>query len=141
MSSAATIPAYESAQSFLVRANSISESELDALPYGAMLLDPGGFVLRCNTFEAKLAGSTKERILGQNFFKQIAPSARAPKFYGRFREGVAAGELQCTFRFCIFFEDSPRDVSVTLSYNRCAKTTWVLMHPLEGTTEEIWGRR
>ena len=128
--------------SFFAGLNSISEAELDSLPYGAIQLDRQGTVLRYNVFEAGLSGLTRQKVVGKNFFKQIAPCTDLPQFYGRFRDGVAAGELHCTFRFHFAFEQRPCDVTVTLFYDERDKTTWVLVQPFEGkTTEEIWGRR
>jgi photoactive yellow protein len=127
---------------FFTRVNSISEAELDSLPYGVIQLDAEGGVLRYNAFEAGLSGLTKQRVVGKNFFKQVAPCTDLQQFHGRFREGVAAGELHCTFRFHFGFRQNPRDVTVTLFYNNRDKTIWVLVQPFEGkTTAEIWGRR
>ena len=129
--------------SFLfARADAISEAELDALPYGVIQLDATGTVLRYNSFEAGLSGLTKQKVVGRNFFKQVAPCTDLQQFYGRFRDGVAAGELHCTFRFYFAFQQRPRDVTVTLFYNHRDKTVWVLVQPFESrTTEEIWGKR
>jgi photoactive yellow protein len=126
---------------FLTKVNSISEEELDSLPYGVIQLDAEGAVLRYNAFEAGLSGLARQKVVGKNFFKQVAPCTDIQQFYGRFRDGVAAGQLHCTFRFYFAFERSPRDVSVSLFYNERDKTIWVLVQPFEGKTEEVWGRR
>jgi photoactive yellow protein len=131
-----------SATYFFARVNSITEEELDALPHGVIQLDAQGVVLRYNAFEAGLSGLSKQKVLGKNFFKQIAPCTDVQEFYGRFREGVAAGQLHCAFRFHFAFERTPCDVTVTLFYNERDKTVWVLVQPFEGkTTEQAWGRR
>jgi photoactive yellow protein len=131
------------AASFLLaKVDLVSEAELDALPYGAIQLDATGTVLRYNVFEAGLSGLNKQKVVGKNFFKQIAPCTDLQQFHGRFRDGVAAGELHCTFRFHFAFKLRPCDVTVTLFYNDRDKTVWVLVQPFEGkTTTEIWGRR
>ena len=122
--------------------DSVSEIELDSLPYGVIQLDRTGIVLRYNAFEAGLSGLNKQDVVGRNFFKQIAPCTDLQQFYGRFRDGVAAGELHCTFRFHFAFKQRPCDVTVTLFYNDRDKSVWVLVQPFEGkTTTEIWGRR
>jgi photoactive yellow protein len=131
-----------SAPYFFARVNSISEEELDALPHGVIQLDAEGVVLRYNAFEAGLSGLSKQNVLGKSFFKKIALCTDVQQFYGRFREGVAAGQLHCTFRFHFAFERNPCDVTVTLFYNERDKTVWVLVQPFEGrTTEQAWGRR
>jgi photoactive yellow protein len=131
-----------SAAFFLARVDSTSEAELDALPYGVIQLDTVGTVLRYNSFEGGLSGLPPQKVIGKNFFKQIAPCTDLQQFYGRFRDGVAAGELHCTFRFHFAFRQRPCDVTVTLFYNNRDKTVWVLVQPFEGkATQEIWGRR
>jgi photoactive yellow protein len=127
MSSAAAL-----SPSFLfAKINSISQEELDSLPCGVIQLDAVGVVLRYNAFEAGLSGLDKKKVVGKNFFRQIAPCTDIQEFYGRFRDGVTAGELHCTFRFHFAFKSHPRDVTVTLFYNSRDKTVWVLVQPFE----------
>ena len=114
--------------------DSIGEKELDSLPYGVIQLDAQGTVLRYNAYEEGLSGLTRQKVVGKNFFKQIAPCTDMQEFYGRFREGVAAGELHCTFRYHFAFKRNPRDVTVTLLYNAREKLTWVLVQPIDSQT-------
>ena len=111
--------------------SSMGEKELDSLPYGVIQLDPQGTVLRYNAFEANLSGLTRQKVVGKNFFKQIAPCTDIKDFYGRFLEGMAARKLQCTFRFHFAFERNPGDVTISLFYNDTNKTTWVLVQPFK----------
>jgi photoactive yellow protein len=119
MSSAAAAPSPYTFQTI----SSMGEKELDSLPYGVIQLDAQGAILRYNAFEAKLSGLTKQKVVGKNFFKQVAPCTDMKEFYGRFLDGVAAGKLQCTFRFHFAFKRNPRDVTITLFYNDRNKTT------------------
>jgi photoactive yellow protein len=136
------VPSAAAIQSFLfAKVDSINEAELDSLPYGVIQLDAEGKVLRYNSFESGLSGLAKEKVVGKNFFKQVAPCTDIQQFHGRFQRGVAAGELHCTFRFHFAFQHKPCDVTITLFYNRRDKTIWVLVQSFAGTTEEIWGRR
>jgi photoactive yellow protein len=107
---------------------------LDSLPYGVIQLDAQGTVLRYNAYEEGLSGLIRQKVVGKNFFKQIAPCTDMQEFYGRFREGVAAGELHCTFRYHFAFKRNPRDVTVTLLYNAREKLTWVLVQPIDSQT-------
>ena len=116
---------------FFQKVDSISEQELDSLPYGVIQLDAVGTVLRYNSYEANLSGLARERVVAKNFFKQIAPCTDIKDFYGRFQEGIDAGELHCTFRFRFAFKENPRDVTITLFYNKRDKTAWVLVQPFE----------
>jgi photoactive yellow protein len=125
-SSSATAPSF-----FFQKVDSISEQELDSLAYGVIQLDAAGTVLRYNAYEADLSGLARQRVVGKNFFKQIAPCTDIKEFYGRFQKGIDAGELQCTFRFHFAFKESPCDVTVTLFYNKRDETVWVLVQPFE----------
>ena len=116
---------------FFQKINSISEKGLDSLAYGVIQLDAEGTVLRYNAYEAGLSGLAKQKVLGKNFFKEIAPCTDIREFYGRFQDGIAAGELHCTFRFHFAFKERPRDVTITLFYNNRDKSTWVLVQPFE----------
>jgi photoactive yellow protein len=111
--------------------NSLSEQQLDAAACGVIQLDAQGNVLRYNAYESKLSGLKKQNVVGKDFFTQIAPCTAIKEFYGRFQQGVAAGELHCTFRFHFAFKINPRDETVTLFYNQRDKTVWVLVQPFE----------
>ncbi len=116
---------------FFNRIDSISEAELDSKPYGVIQLDGEGRVLRYNAFESQLSGLNQQKVIGKNFFTQIAPCTGVQEFYGRFKEGMAAGKLHCTFRFYFPFKRRPCDVTITLFYNSRDKTRWVMVQPLE----------
>jgi photoactive yellow protein len=108
---------------------SIGEGELDSLPYGVIQLNRDGGILRYNAYEEGLSGLSKSKVVGKNFFKHVAPCTDVQEFYGRFRDGVTAGELNCTFRFHFPFKDKPRDVNITLLHNNRDQITWVLIEP------------
>jgi photoactive yellow protein len=113
--------------------DSMNEQELDALPHGAIQLDSTGRVLRFNAYEERLAGITKQDAIGKSFFREVAPCTNMKEFYGRFRDGVAAGQLHCKFRYHFAFKQNPRDVMVTLFYYGRDKTVWVFVRPLDGS--------
>lgn len=110
---------------------SMSEQELDSLPQGVIQLNAEGQVLRYNAYEAKLAGLQKQEVIGKNFFKEVAPCTDVKEFYGRFREGVAARNLHCKFRYHFSFKSNPIDVTVTLFYAERDGSVWVFVQPIE----------
>ena len=105
----------------------MSERELNELPFGAIRLDENGTVLSYNTAESKLTGRDPQRVIGRNFFTQVAPCTNVQAFAGRFREGVAKGDLHAIFPYRFDFEMAPRDVSITLFYSQETKTAWVFV--------------
>jgi len=112
--------------------DSLSEKELDALPYGIIQLDSHGVVLRYNEFEGVLPVLPGNKSWEKNFFKQVAPCTEVQEFYGRFQLGIAARRLHCKFRFHFDFQRSaPRDVTIKLFYSDRYQTVWVLVQPIE----------
>ena len=105
----------------------LAEAELDELPFGAIRLDENGTVLSYNGYESRLTGRKKENVIGRNFFTEVAPCTNVQSFAGRFREGVAKGDLHAVFPYRFDFKMAPRDVSVTLFYSGQTKSAWVFV--------------
>ena len=105
----------------------MSAEELDALPFGAIRLDRTGKILSYNMTESKLTGRDPKRVIGRNFFSDVAPCTNVQAFAGRFREGVAKGDMHVIFPYRFDFEMAPRDVSVTLFYSKQTDTAWVFV--------------
>jgi photoactive yellow protein len=105
----------------------MSVAELDELPFGAIRLDKEGKVLSYNTTESKLTGRDPKRVIGRNFFKEVAPCTNVQAFAGRFREGVAKGDMHIIFPYRFDFEMAPRDVTVTLFFSKQTDTAWVFV--------------
>jgi len=111
--------------------DSMTESQLDQLPHGAIQLSTDGTVLKFNAYESKLSNLRKGDVVGKNFFKDVAPCTDVQSFYGRFREGVKEKRLHENFRYHFAFRQNPRDVTVTLFYSPTTDTVWVFVKPLE----------
>ena len=81
----------------------LSEPELDALPFGVIVLSNEGTVLAYNRAESELAGRRPEEVIGRNFFTDVAPCTAVQGFQGAFRafcEGEGSPKsFQFTFRF------------------------------------------
>ncbi|HET7435988.1 MAG TPA: photoactive yellow protein [Thermoanaerobaculia bacterium] len=107
--------------------NSMSEEELDGLPFGAIRLDKSGKVLSYNATEAKLTGRDPKRVIGRNFFTDVAPCTNVQSFAGRFREGVEKGDMHVIFPYRFDFQMAPRDVTVTLFYSKQTEAAWVFV--------------
>lgn len=105
----------------------MSEPELDALPFGAIRLDKDGKILSYNMTESKLTGRDPQRVIGRNFFKDVAPCTNVQAFAGRFRDGVTKGEMHAIFPYRFDFQMAPRDVTVTLFWSKQTETAWVFV--------------
>ena len=95
----------------------LSPAELDALPYGLITLDAEGRVLHYNDTEARLVGLPRERVLGRNFFRDVAPCTRLRDFEGRFVELARdPGRVRVqTFDFVFRFPRAEHHVTVIMT--------------------------
>ena len=105
----------------------MSERELDALPFGAIRLDREGKILSYNMTESKLTGRDPKKVIGRNFFSDVAPCTNVQGFAGRFREGMEKKDLHAIFPYRFDFQMAPRDVTVTLFYSNQTDTAWVFV--------------
>lgn len=116
-----------SPEQFLVSADTLSNAELDALPFGAIQLNADGTILQFNEYEANLSNRRAPDTIGRNFFLDVAPCTNVREFHGVFIEGLARGELNVTFDYRFAFKQAPRDVRVTLFYSAPTATVWVFV--------------
>lgn len=105
----------------------MNEHDLDRLPFGAIRLNADGTIVSYNQHEARLTGRSPERVLGKNFFTEVAPCTNVQTFAGRFREGIAKGDMHAIFPYRFDFEMAPRDVTVTLFYSKQTNSAWVFV--------------
>ena len=114
-------------QAVLESIDGLVNSQLDALPFGAIQLDLDGTILQFNEYEANLSNRRAPDTVGRNFFREVAPCTNVREFYGRFKEGVELGELNASFDYRFEFRMAPRNVRVTLYYSAPTSTVWVFV--------------
>lgn len=95
----------------------LSPSELDQLPYGLICLDAQGRVVQYNDTESRLARLPKERVIGRNFFAEVAPCTRVREFEGQFYELVRdpSRVRVRSFDFVFRFRHSEQHVTIVLT--------------------------
>jgi photoactive yellow protein len=109
-------------------ADTLTDTELDALPVGVIQLDSAGTILKYNETESHLARRTAAEVVGKNFFDDVATCTRVQEFHGRFLEGVARRELNVTFGYRFRFRDERvKDVTITMAYRPESETVWVFV--------------
>lgn len=112
-------------------ADALGSAELDALPYGMIQLDSRGVILRYSQAESRLSGRSAADCVGRHFFDDVAPCTQVAEFYGRFQEGVRAGQLDAVFNFRFHFTP-PKDVRIHLFYSKVTRSVWVKVVDLTG---------
>lgn len=108
--------------------NRVDETQLDTLPYGLVVLDRDGRVLFYNETESRLTGFSRNRVLGKNFFGEVAPCTAVKDFEGVFRDFVT-GTLGRTvfFDFAFHFSAGTQNVTIALAPGRRPGQTNVMM--------------
>lgn len=97
-----------------VQVTAMSDAELDALPFGVICLDGEGKVLRYNLAEARLARLDRAQVVGENFFRRVAPCTATPEFEGRVRAFFAATQLLDRFAYLFDFKFGAQQVDIEL---------------------------
>jgi photoactive yellow protein len=109
----------------------MNDGELDALPFGAIQLDPIGVVVSYNRYESELSRRPKAQVIGKNFFADVAPCTRVKKFHGAFEEGVARKQLNEVFDFTFNFPSGAREVRIRMIYSAEPRPgIWIFVTPL-----------
>ncbi len=95
----------------------LSPQELDQLPYGLICLDAQGRVVHYNDTESRMAQLPKDRVIGRNFFAEVAPCTRVREFEGEFHELVRdPGRVRVrSFDFVFRFRHSEQHVTIVLT--------------------------
>jgi photoactive yellow protein len=107
--------------------STMSADEIDWLPFGVIKVDRKGTILLYNAAERRHAGFDSAKVVGRNFFRDIAPCTNRPEFIGRFLEGVRTGRFDVTFRYQFSFPTQPVTVTVHLRNSLFDDAVWILI--------------
>ncbi|MBD5635783.1 MAG: PAS domain-containing protein [Candidatus Eremiobacteraeota bacterium] len=87
--------------------------DVNDLPFGVIVVDREGTITDYNTYEADMTGFSKERVLGRNFFHDVAPCTAIQQFEGRFEAFLASHSTSIEpFEFTFPFAKGPQRVSI-----------------------------
>lgn len=95
----------------------LSPEELDTLPYGLICLDAQGRVVHYNDTEARMARLPKGKVVGRNFFTEVAPCTRVREFEGQFQDLVRdPSRIRVrSFDFVFRFRHSEQHVTIVMT--------------------------
>jgi len=105
----------------------MNDKQLNALAFGAVELDTTGKIIRYNTTEASITGRDPKAVVGQNFFKDIAPCTNRPEFKGVFDAGVKKGELNTLFEYVFDYQMKPTKVKVHMTKAMSGSSYWIFV--------------
>lgn len=88
--------------------------DVDALPFGLIVLDREGRVVRYNSYEERLASRERESVLGRSFFSEVAPCAARTDFEETYRRLLEDGGGEADFEFIFRFVTGHRLVRIRM---------------------------
>jgi len=107
----------------------LSAAELDALEFGVIGMGADTVVCDYNTLEAKLAGLSKEQVIGNPLFTMVAPCMNNFMVAQRFEEAAAAGQgLDLTLDYVLTLRMRPTKVKLRLLASPRADRRFVLIN-------------
>ena len=106
---------------------SMSRNDADGCDFGVVKVDNDGKILIYNRYEAELAGIPYTAAEGRNFFTEIAPCTNNKLFFGRFKDGVAKGQLDESFNYTFTYKLRPTNVAIQLVHDKASRTNWVFV--------------
>ena len=93
----------------------LGAEQLDELPFGAIVVKYDGTIVAYNQYEARLAHKERDKVVGNNFFRDVAPCTAVQAFEGRMREFIKTNE-QVSESFDYFFPFAHGSVDVTITF-------------------------
>ena len=99
----------------LWRLADLRSDQLDDLPVGAVVIDAEGTISAYNSYEAELSHLDPARVIGRNFFRDIAPCTAVRAFEGRMRAFMRSKE-HVSETFDYFFPFAHESVDVTITF-------------------------
>jgi photoactive yellow protein len=105
----------------------MSQSQLDALGFGVIQVDDSGTVKSYNKYESELGNTPIAEAIGKNFFTQVAPCTNNRLIFGKFKDGVAANNMDLEVGFVFTYKIKPVSVTIQMFRDTLAKTNWILV--------------
>ncbi len=107
----------------------LDASGLDTLEFGVIGMDANTVVRDYNALEAKLAGLSKQRVIGHPLFTVVAPCMNNFMVAQRFEDAAAAGvALDLTLDYVLTLRMRPVKVQLRLLAGPSAERRFVLVH-------------
>ena len=102
-------------------------SRVELLPFGAIMFDQQGDVLRYNHVESEIAGRPVSEVVGKNFFNDIAPCAKGQVFYNHFFRAVADGQVNTMFDYYFDYKMTATNVRIHMKSADTSQGIWIFI--------------
>ncbi len=101
-----------------------SAQQIDDAPFGIVAMAPDGIVVAYNKAEAAAARLNPSRVVGQHFFRSVAPCTNNALIAGRFEAG---GVLDATIDYVFTLRMLPTPVRLRLLRDPAARRMYLLV--------------
>ena len=102
-------------------------SRVELLPFGAIMVDQQGDVLRYNHVESGIMGRAPSDVIGKNFFNDIAPCAKGQLFYNHFFRAVADGSVNVLFDYVFDYQQAITNVHIHMKSADASRGIWIFI--------------
>jgi photoactive yellow protein len=104
---------------------------VESLPFGAILLDREGKILKYNKTEGMIAGRDPSEAVGKNFFNDLAPCAKGKRFHGEFLKFRTTGSVHTMFDYQFDYKMKLARVRIQMKSSEDGQSCWLFIKRLE----------
>lgn len=97
------------------------------LPFGAVLLDRNGKIVKYNKAESVIANRNPEDVVGKSFFDEIAPCAKGKRFHGEFLKFHQTGQINVMFDYKFAYKGANVGVKIHLKAQPDGQNCWLFV--------------
>ena len=97
------------------------------LPFGAVLLDRQGTIMKYNKAESVIANRNPADVVGKNFFNDIAPCAKGKRFHGEFLKFHQTGQINVMFDYRFAYKGADVGVRIHLKSQPDGQFCWLFV--------------
>lgn len=99
----------------------------ESLPFGAVLLDRSGKIVKYNQAEGLIAGRNPSEVMGKDFFNEIAPCAKGKRFHGEFLKFHRSGQVNVMFDYKFAYKGANVGVKIHLKSQPDGQHCWIFV--------------
>jgi photoactive yellow protein len=97
------------------------------LPFGAVLLDRQGKIVKYNKAESVIANRNPEEMIGLDFFNEVAPCAKGKRFHGEFLKFHQTGQINVLFDYKFNYKGANVAVKIHLKSQPDGQHCWLFV--------------
>lgn len=100
---------------------------IEFLPFGAVMVDKIGKILKYNAAEGLIVGRQASDVIGKNFFNDVAPCAKGKKFHGEFLKFAQTGQVNTMLDYEFDYKMKPVKVRIHLKSAPDNQGCWIFV--------------